>query len=268
MDRQSLLRVEIKNTQPVELNDLTVSLASLAAQFRRYAEANAYDIEGDELRLYVQEIKSGSIIAELVALASTTPMLLQHASAVVGFVKDLKNLYEFFAGKTPGAVQPQKEPKDLRNAAGILQTVVRDERGQIKISAAEGGKVVVNLHLSSLEANAIQNRVNNSLARMGQAVSGTHTEQLFVWYQARDENKSKAGDKGVISSISPRPVKVRFKSEEVKARMFEDPLFTLAYVVDVDVQSINGKPALYTILTIHESFPRDDDEEPDEPEIS
>jgi len=40
--------------------------------------------------------------------------------------------------------------------------------------------------------------------------------------------------------------------------MLGEALFRKAYLVDVDVQTISGKPSLYKILAVTDSFDRDD----------
>jgi hypothetical protein len=250
--------IKIENTRPVELTDLTTSLSSLAAQFRRFAEMNGYDIERDELRLFVKEIRSGSIEAELMALAANLPMLVHYTGAVIGFAKDLQSTYEFFLGKT-GTEPPAKDAQDYRNMAGILQSVVHDSGAQFNIAAKDNAQVFVNIGIGSTEANAIHNRISNRIARMAEPISGLKEGQLFYWYQARNDPRSQAGDRGIIEAISKRPVKVRFSSEEVKSAMLKGEVFHLVYVVDVDVQTVSGKPALYKILAVHDSFSKEDD---------
>ena len=53
-------------------------------------------------------------------------------------------------------------------------------------------------------------------------------------------------------------VKVAFSDETIKAMMlFEDKNpFRMAYVVDVSVETIEGRPALYNVLAVHDKFER------------
>lgn len=74
------------------------------------------------------------------------------------------------------------------------------------------------------------------------------------WYQTKFDNESHTGNKAIIESISKRPQKVIFENNAVKESMlhgdkrFNKPWQELAYVVDVEVQTVNGEPKMYTVL--------------------
>jgi hypothetical protein len=92
-------------------------------------------------------------------------------------------------------------------------------------------------------------------------VTGIQEKVLLYWYQARNDPRSKSGDRAIIESISTSAVKVVFVNENIKAKILsssENP-FMLAFVVDVAVETIQGRPALYRILEMHDSFERDAD---------
>jgi hypothetical protein len=71
----------------------------------------------------------------------------------------------------------------------------------------------------------------------------------------RGDTKAKSGDKGVIESVSKSPVKIWFASEEIKRGILdaaENP-FQRMFIVDVEVKTVNDKPALYKILALKDS---------------
>jgi len=89
---------------------------------------------------------------------------------------------------------------------------------------------------------------------------------LFYWHTASIASGGTAKrtlERGVIETISPREVKVFFPegANELKRRMtdIEGNPFRKAFIVHVAVQTIKGRPQLYTILDVHEVFDRDDD---------
>jgi hypothetical protein len=63
-DSAPMLTVEYHPSRPVELLDLTASLHALGWQYKDFIEESGYDPEGD-VRLYIKELRSSSIIAEL-----------------------------------------------------------------------------------------------------------------------------------------------------------------------------------------------------------
>jgi len=65
-------------------------------------------------------------------------------------------------------------------------------------------------------------------------------------------------NRGIIESITNRPLKVIFENDQLKDRMInvDGSPFHLAYVVDVKVETIEGRPAVYKIVNFYESFPK------------
>jgi hypothetical protein len=59
------LIVEIKNSSPVELLDLTRALVALGHEYQDYADSEFDGPYRTETRLFVKEIRTGSIITEL-----------------------------------------------------------------------------------------------------------------------------------------------------------------------------------------------------------
>jgi hypothetical protein len=254
----STLMLTISHEGPMELVRLTESLSALAASFARYADRNGLAINGDDVRLYVKEIRSGSIVVELVALAKTVPMVIEQARSILDFARFLSETIRYFRGEV-SAPPPDATTKDAQDVKQLLGPVAADPKASLQIAARDNSTVNVTvLNLTSNDANAVQNRATNFVAQRAAPVSGVQRQMLFYWYQARDQRAAKAGDLGIIEAISARAVKTLITSDEVKEQMLGEALFRKAYVVDVDVQTISGKPSLYKILAVTESFDRDD----------
>lgn len=251
------LVLTISNDGPIELVRLSESLSALAASFARYADRNGLAINGDDVRLYVKEIRSGSIQIELIALANTVPMIIEQARSILEFARFLSDTIRYFRGE---ADKPPAETttKDAQDVKYFLGPVAADPKASLQITARENSTVNVTLNISSNDANAVQNRATNFVAQQSAPVTGVQRQMLFYWYQARDQRAAKAGDLGIIEAISPRAVKTLISSDEVKEQMLGEALFRKAYVVDVDVQTINGRPNLYKILAVTGSFERED----------
>jgi hypothetical protein len=81
-------------------------------------------------------------------------------------------------------------------------------------------------------------------------------DELLTLNQVRGEAKSSSGDRGIIESVSPLPVKLLFTSEEIKKGILEAPEnpFQRVFIVDVQVKTANGKAALYKVLALKDSF--------------
>src|SRR5207247_539076 len=116
---------------------------------------------------------------------------------IVQFAEQLNSLYEFFQGSETTA-PPLLEKVEYDRLAQIIDPVAKDNGGQLNISAASGAVVNVNINLNSTEANAVQNRIRRYRDRLPDTLTGIHHDQVFFWYQVRDDSAAKPGDRGII----------------------------------------------------------------------
>lgn len=256
MGEEMKMTIEIKNTEPVELMDLTLSLGSLADEYKKFLVKNESALDPDGVKLYIKEIRTGSIITDLVACSPMALPFVEHAATVVKYAKYLNDIYGFLTGKS-------NKPKDViekstyQNLTNIIEPVAKDKGSQFNLGALTiNGGVTVNLNLSSLEANAAQNTARKEIEKLKTPDTGLHPQVLMYVYQARNDLSSTTGDKAIIESIHSGPVKTVFATEEIKSKVLSDKanLFKRAFVVDAAVETISGTPKLYRISEVHDAF--------------
>lgn len=256
MESNSALRIRICNSRSVELFDLTKSLFSAAAEYKIFIGKNYKVTEKEEAILYVREIKSGSIIIDLIS--QTIPVLAvvtaaENVATVIHFGFYLKACYDYLLGKTEQ--KPVNLSKtDYQNLSNILEPTAKDNAGQINISQVFNGDPTVILNIPSIDANAIQNMAKREIEKLLEPVTGLHKNVVLYWQQVNKDTANQAGDRVIIESISSYPVKVIFENETALSSMIlgiENPLI-YGYLVDVFVDTIEGKPVLYKIQKIHQ----------------
>jgi hypothetical protein len=85
LERSShLLTVELSNGRPVDLVDLTTSLSALAQDFEEFSDKNSQDPIPGNVKLYVREMRSGSIIADLMPLQRSFWLMLRFTRQTAG----------------------------------------------------------------------------------------------------------------------------------------------------------------------------------------
>jgi hypothetical protein len=191
-------------------------------------------------------------------LAPYSPFILQFTQQLADWfeflkgVKDAKDVRDLFVGTTK---------KDLQQVSQIIEPVAKDSGSQITLVAKQGGTIIIQAPLTSVEANAVQNGLRRRIEAIPLPTSGIQRDQVLYWYQMRDDRAEKPGDKAVIERFSKRPVRVRFYSDEVKKDMLDrqDNPFRKLFIVDVDVTEVGGRPVLYQVLEVKDSFDRDED---------
>jgi hypothetical protein len=254
----------LNNTRPVELIDLTSSLLAIGEQYKGFMRRQGEGLANDDYRLYVREVRTGSIIVDLVTLATQPQMIAPYAPFIVQFTTELSEWFDFFKGvKDTKDIKEMlfgRSKKDLQQLSDVIEPAAKDNGSTINITAAKGAVILVNSSITSTEANAGQNVLRRYLEHIEPPVTGIHRDQVLYWYQMHHDRAAKPGDKAVIERIWKNPVKVRFSSDEIKRKMLDDPEnpFRKFYVVDVDVTESQGRPVLYRILDVKDTFDREE----------
>lgn len=221
------------------------------------------------MRLYIRHLRSGSIIAELQAIAEqaqilfgehgifqTTKDFFDHAKTLAGFATHLNEIVLWFLGLDKERKSPSPTKKETANIIDFFEPVARDSSSNLTIQV--NGPVHIQtatFNYNSQQANAVQNTAKRYL---GPTLPGTQTrpDEVLVLHQVRGVATAKAGDKGIIESLTKQPIKLVFASDKIKKEILDLPEnpFQQAFLVDVDVKTVDGKPALYKILNLKDSF--------------
>ena len=251
------LEIVFNNTAPVALTDFTLSLLAISNDFEEFIEdempRDATHVRGE---LLVKEVRTGSIVIELMAQALPIIPLLWEGGAILEWANYAKDTLMWLVGKTE---QPSRNitKHDLKNWHSILEPVAKDNGSQLNFNVTSGGQVVNHFHIGSKEANAAQNKIRREIGIIEEPTDHTFKKRVMTWYQAKFDQQSQTGNRAIIESISPKPLRVIFDNNAVRAQMYEQglslkrPWHELAYVVDVQVQTINGVPRVASILNFY-----------------
>ena len=251
---EAKLTIHIENKSPIELIDFTESFEALGNEYYKFLSENENFKLKKETKLYVKEIKSGSIITVLSDLVPAVIPFAENANSVIEFTKFLKSGYDYFLGKT--SEKPKDfDLKDCNNFNNIIKPVAKDNGSNVIITGDFNfGDVTINFNYNSQEANAIQNGITREKNELKEPVRNIEEKVLFYWDSAKYDEGSKSADKGFIDSINANPLKVVFDEQETKKEMLdmEENPFHFSFLVDVEVMTINKIPSVYKIVNLHE----------------
>lgn len=266
------MTVTYQNKRPVELADLTVSLQTLSRRFARYAAQNDLDLDEEATKLYVKEIRPGSLIVELWNLVAAHPgesgilglgaaTTLTQDNAIVTFAKSLAQGLNSLAGKDlPSKDLPTAELRDL---AKFVEPKARDSSFSISILAKDSAQVQVSISYGSNEANAIQNRAQKEIESRNSPIETNYKKVLMYWRNASTGASSRS-DKALIDKIWDKPLKVLFDDDDqsIKSRMItgRDNPFNIGFIVDVELLTKGGRPAAYRVTHLYEVLDDDEDD--------
>lgn len=251
MDNEVLTyKIDYKN--PIELSDFSGSLDAIADQFRRHIQKTDLTINNDEIKLYIYEIKKGSVIAKIKAMTKHHANIDKVQKAIGSFTTEAKKAIDYFLSNID--LKPELNIQELQNYKKIIQPAASDKGTSLSFIAEEGSTQNINITLNHQEANAAQNIIDHEIGLLKLPNDQIEREVLFYCYQARNDKKTNAGDMGIIEKIDNAPKKTVYASNEIKDEILKNP-FDKAYIVTVEVHTINNKARMYKILEIHGDMP-------------
>jgi hypothetical protein len=263
--------------EPVGLEDLADSFASLARMYERHYRSN------DEAapKLFVTRLETGSVIAEIApyGIIMGGIAIMDGGMIVTDFANRVWRGISYFSGQRDEIQKlepPTKEDAvDLKEFMKPLtgKTGARLGVKHARYEKTEGDKRTV------VEYNFDEAEINKASINMEQAIalpapqdtqepteSGIRSEVMLFLEQANrgpGKEKGRTGDRGRIPEVSDKVLPVYFRQsiQDLKERMMqgEETPLNLVFVVDVHVQRIDGEPKGYTVVEIHESNQREDD---------
>ncbi len=127
------LRIELKNKRPIDLVYLTDSLISLNNEYRRFIQSKNLKYT-KETRLYVKEIRTGSIVTELVDLIPLGMAFATNSNTIIQFVNYLKGFYGFF-GKNKGDKPINITKSSYQDLGNFIGPVAKDHSSQLNVGA-------------------------------------------------------------------------------------------------------------------------------------
>jgi hypothetical protein len=253
---EAKLTIHIENKSPIELIDFTNSFESLGNEYYKFlSESSDFRLK-PATKLYVKEIKSGSIISVLSDLVPAVIPFVENSNSVIEFTKFLKAGFDYFLGKSKD--KPKEfDIKDCNNFNNIISPIAKDNGSNITLTGDfNAGAVNINITYNSIEANAIQNGITREKQMLKEPERKIEKDVLFYWDSAKYDESSKSIDKGFIDSLSANSLKVIFDTQDTKSKMLdidENP-FHFSFLVDVEVMTVQNIPSVYKITNLHEAI--------------
>jgi hypothetical protein len=255
MSNDVKLSIKIENSNPIELNQLTLSLNALARQYDSFLrKSDEFDYHKTERKLYISKLESGCIYAELVP--AIVP-LLSDMNSIFSFGSYLKNIYDFFLGKQE-KINHTITKSDCDDFSEIVAQTANDSGSSIHMDIKGNNNIVLCpiITVNSLDSNAIQNKIRKYVEGIDEQPK-TYAKELMYWSNAAFV-KQKTTDKVVIEKIDKKPKKVIFLNDHEKSvatsynskfpnKQWQD----LAYIVDVEVSYIQDSAKEYKITKLY-----------------
>lgn len=250
--------------EPIELGAFVGAFTSLENEYSRFIKQAEPDLAG-EADLFVRDIRSGSIIVDLIPwLSMTAPFIddMEKALIIEKFVRTWKERFELLLSGKGKAPETRLELKDWADAVKAIAT---DAKGSGKIEAATflGGKKKIRaaFKFNSLDAREVLKTVERRQQLLEKTQHADHTRVLmrFTRSDIADVTVGKpSGERIKIEEISDRSLPLVYGSELAEERIkheireADENVYKKGFIVDVNVKSTGGRPLAYAIIDVHQ----------------
>ena len=265
MDAQAILTLRIDTSEPIEISAFVGAFTSLAEEYRRDIRANYPDVD-DEARIYVREVRKGSIGADLIPLvAAAAPFVAQMDQVIIveQFVRTWGHRITALAqGKLEGWLPVKSELKVLTDAT---EAIARDPNATSTLEAVtfEDGKRQVRaaFKFSTQEAKSAQATIDTVHRELEKPNDADHKRVLMVFTRTDVGNAivgKRSGERVKIEEVHSKPLALMYASELAEERLkheireAEENVYKKGFVVDVNVRFVNGKPSVFAVTNVHE----------------
>ncbi|WP_414898421.1 hypothetical protein [Rhodovulum sp. YEN HP10] len=267
-----VLRIDRKT--PLTLERLTFGMMAMGAEYEKFIQSQHPNAEDHEADLLVQRVKEGSIVIELVGALAPIFQGMNNIIIFEQFTNLVKGRLSTLS--KPNGRLDDTSPRELENLARMVETVAGDSGGTGEMLAVQYNSDSGEKHVTASifwKAKDAEQVVSNARAQIREIRGGESDKQCGLLMHLFQTNISEAvpdrssGEKGIIESISPKPKRLIYASDlagqRIKGAWSDERIspYDLGFVVDVDVQMVNGRPSAYRILEVHDVFPLEGDDE-------
>jgi hypothetical protein len=248
---EPLLSFKLEFDDSVELDYLAGSCLAFSREFSRYSKRYHAEFRERRQSLRVIAVRSGSMeldLAPYVAFFSDP----QNLRTCISYIEYIKKLIEYLKGLRDKKEKPDFTKKTLNNVNSIINPVANGNANQWNITS-KNPQFHFHIHVTKPEAQKIAHAIVQEKKLLDTGEFKEYKKVELVWYQARND-KSGAGDRAIISSITGKKVKVTFQNETDKQRIMSNARnpFSGTFIVDVAVHFKEGKASGYHVTKIHD----------------
>lgn len=271
-ENDAYLSITLNTTDPIEIRNFARLFVAIDDQFRRHTEDTHPDLKG-EVKIYIRELKSGSLIADIVPIIGAAIVYMEAYVVVTGFAKKLKDI---IATYMDGQKKENASKKDIDNVIDLCKTVAHDKDGEANIESvrysSEGEKRNLEIKFGTPEARRAIAAAKAHMEELNTADSAEHERVLMVFERSSIKDISigkSSGERVIIEGIDQKSRPLIYASDlserQIKhvIRNSDDNIFKKGFIVDVHVQIRKKKVVAYRVTHLHQIIDVDDNDDGD-----
>ena len=255
------VRLTLDVKRPIELGEFVGAFTALGAEYDRFLKQDGPTNLGGTL--YVREVRQGSIVADIITVSHDVGQVYGALRPVIDFVKIYGHRLKSYTrpgGRTEGASKSELQGFSEQVAAiastpgsRLRLAAMTVERGEERTHAA--------FSFDTEEARDMQGRIEDHRLALNHTSRGDRDRVLMVFTRSDVSSApvgQRSGERVLIESISSVPRPLIYASElaegRIKHEITEEPdnVYKKGFVVDVNVETRNGKPVAYSVTAVHQ----------------
>jgi hypothetical protein len=265
-ESSAYISIELDLAEPVEIGDFAALFAGLGGQFDDYLRENHPNVAGTA-RMYVREVRKGSIIADLFAEVDLID-LMDRGLIIISFAALFSSRVRAWISGTP---VDGMNRSGLKDANQTIRAIAHDSGGRARLKSY---RYVQGVWRSEIEVEFTSNEAReaqSTIERQQQALTETGTadfERVLMTFRRSDigdaDVGARSGERVIVEDVSPRHLPLIYGStlaeERIKDQMrnTDENIYRKGFVVDLNVQTKGGRPAAYRVKRVHQIIDLDD----------
>jgi hypothetical protein len=259
-----VLYVDTKN--PIELGDFVSGFTSISSQYDKFIRSNFPDLTG-ESKIFIREVRAGSIEADLVPWALLGVSALVNAMDQVLIVEQFVRTYgkRLSAYFQDGGREPEATKSDLKDFMGSVAAIANDPDAKATLKAVyfEDGKKKVKAAITfdTKEAREAVLQIEGQRIEIEKKSNADHQRVLMVFSQSNVKDTTvgkRTGERVIIEPILERDLPLIYASDlaeqriKHEIRVADENVYKKGFIVDVNVETRGGNPVGYRVTNVHQ----------------
>ncbi len=242
-----VLSIKIDNRKPIQLLDFTNTILGVNNLYRIWAQDNKICI--DDIELYIEELKEGSKIVDIVKKRTVKIFKDVTFSLFTSFYK--QQIDTLLQENFEDILEKKQGKKIISNIQQSLNHNSNDLNSNLVITAKENQIIQNTFNITGIEANAVQKVCQDALQSEKKDIE-IQEGCILMLKQAENSSETKKVDKGIIEDISDKTMSIIYK-ENIKQEiiMDKDNFFKMWFLVDVEIKRVNNTIVAYVITNLH-----------------
>lgn len=274
IDQPVHLILKLDTDQPIELGAFVRSFTAIGNEFERMVSQKMPSARGN-VEFFVREVRSGCVEADIFPMiAGGTMFALSHAETLMLAEDFIRRWGRRITALVIGNREEQPESKaELADYLDAVRVVLADPdaRSSLKAATFRDGirDISAEFTFDAPQAQAALREIESRKAELDQK-NGADRERVLMVFTRPDRGQvgigKHSGEKVLIEEISENPLALTYGSalatERIKHEIIEsdENVFRLGFIVDVNVQSVGGKPRAYSVTHVHQVIVLEDDD--------